>query len=230
MIILPTKGRPDNLVRFIGAYQKTYAILPVYVVLDASDSFRYDGITFPENWKRVTAPPGTPIGNIFNLVFEACPNEAYYGIMADDVIPETPHWDTLLRQACQPNKIAWGMDGIQNEAIPVHPFIGGELVRELGFLAAPGIRHWFVDNAWKSIAVALDAEMYLPDVKTSHHHYVNGKARLDRTYEEQPDHRADELAYLNFMKYQFDPIINTIKQGRIALDVTSPNPRILSGT
>lgn len=203
MIILPTKSRPESLKRFIQAYKDTCGTLPVWVILDASDAYRYAAIELPNNWKRLSVPAETPLGGIFAKIFEKYPDEPYYAMVADDVVPGTSGWDVMMADLCQPDKIVWGADGIQNEKLPVHPFIGGDLVRKLGWWSAPGLKHWFVDNVWKNVADALDCGVYLPQVKMTHHHYVNGMALMDRTYRDQPNHAADERAYSKFMNESF---------------------------
>lgn len=211
MIILPSKGRPLNLQRFIRVYKETAASLPIWVILDASDAYRYDDIDLPSHWKRLTAPAGMPIGGIFNLIFSKYPNEPYYGMVADDVVPETSGWDVIMAELCQPDKIVWGCDSIQNEKLPVHPFIGGDLVRKLGWWSAPGLKHWFVDNAWKNIADALECGIYLPQVKMTHLHHINGRAQIDRTYREQPTHAVDEQAYFKFINEDYVATIERVK-------------------
>lgn len=210
MIVLPTKNRPDNLRRFINAYMKTGATLPIHVIFDADDAGRYDSVATPKSWKRVSAPAGTPIGAIFNRIFKKYPNEPFYAMVADDVVPETDKWDVILRDACLPDKISWGWDGIQNEMLPVHPFIGGDLVRKLGWWAPPDLNHWFVDNAWKAIADGANCAIYLPDVKMTHHHFSNGKAQIDRTYEQQPNHQHDADRFIEFMKNDFPKVMERI--------------------
>ena len=212
MIVLPSKGRPDLLMRFIKAYAVTGAILPVYLVLDEADASRYDHVILPENWKRCTSPEGTPLGGIFNMIFSAFPNEEYYAMVADDLLPETPFWDVALKESCLPDKIAWGNDGIQNEKLPTHPFIGGDLVRKMGWWSPPHIQHWFVDNAWKSIADALNCGVYLDQVKMNHCHPANGKRERDRTDDGQPSHFADQGAYTEFMANDFPKMIERIKK------------------
>jgi len=207
LIILPTKGRPHSLERFIKAYNDTGGTLPIWVVLDANDAHRYNDIETPSHWRRISVSAGTSLGGIFDKIFKKYPDESYYGMVADDVFPETKGWDVTMSTLCQPDKIVWGWDGIQNERLPVHPFIGGNLVRKLGWWAAPGLKHWFVDNVWKNIADSLGCGVYLPDVKMTHLHYVNGGAPVDRTYREQPDHGADERAYFQFMKEEFPLIV-----------------------
>lgn len=211
MIVLPTKGRPESLRRFIKAYNATAAILPIHIIFDAADAHSYNHIETPPHWKRVSAPAGTPIGEIFGLIFKKYPDEPYYGMVADDVLPETSGWDVIMSELCKPDKIVWGDDDIHGEKLPVHPFIGGELVRKLGWWAAPGLKHWFVDNVWKSLADALECGLYLPQVKMTHLHPVNGRAPMDRTYKEQPNHKEDELSYVRFMENGFQTSVDRVK-------------------
>lgn len=210
MIILPTKGRPDNLRRFIRAYNETSATLPIHVIFDAADAHVYNAIETPSHWKRVSAPAGTPLGGIFDLVFEKYSNEPYYGMIADDVLPETSGWDVIMADLCQPDKIVWGCDEIQNKSLPVHPFIGGELLRKLGWWSAPGLKHWYVDNVWKHIADVFNCGIYLPEVKMTHLHYVNGRSSMDRTYRQQPPHGEDAVTYHKFMQREFPLLLKRL--------------------
>lgn len=211
MLILPTKGRPQNLKRFVRSYLDTAATLSINVIFDAADAYRYDDIQTPSHWKRISAPAGTRIGEIFNLIFKKYPDEDYYGMVADDIVPQTHLWDIVLRDSCLPDKIAWACDGLQNENLPVHPFIGGELVRKLGWWACPGLKHWYVDNVWKNLANALNCGVYLPNIKMTHLHPANGSAPYDRTYNEQPSHTADEICYINFLQNDFQQTVDRVK-------------------
>lgn len=212
MIILPTLHRPDNLRRFLKIYKDTGATMPVVVVTEGSDACFFPLEECPRHFWMFTVDDGTRIGDIFNHAFKTFPNEAFYGIIADDVTPETSRWDLLLREACLPDKIAWGFDGGHDETLPRHPFIGGDLVRKLGFLSCPGVKHWYVDNAWKDIAEALDCGVYLPEVRMIHRHPTTGLAQFDRTYKEQPDPRADEATYRRWKEQEFPALMEKLKK------------------
>lgn len=211
MIILPTIYRPESLRRFVKAYETTGATLPVFVVLDKDNVSHYSEIELPKFFTRCSAHPGTRIGDIFNKIYNAFPNESFYGVMADDVVPETYRWDILLKEACLPDRIAWGFDGGHDETLPRHPFIGGDLVRKMGFLSAPGVKHWYVDNAWKDIAEGLNCGAYRPEIRMVHRHYTNGLAQKDRTYTEQPNPRVDEFAYNMWKEQELPDLLRRLK-------------------
>jgi hypothetical protein len=211
MIILPTLRRPHLLQKFIHAYKQTQAILPVHVILDASDAAGYDAVKLPSHWQRVTVPPGKRLGGIYKLVYETFPMEPFYAMIGDDVLPETMHWDVALQENCLPDKIAWGWDGIQNEKLPTHPFIGGDLVRRLGWFAAPGMQQYFVDNVWKHLADALNCGAYLPQVRMRHCHHLSGDRPIDRTDEEAPSMGNDQNAYTKFMHNDFPALIERVR-------------------
>lgn len=215
MIILPTIYRPESLKKFTRAYHNTGASLPVLVVFENSNLCNYDIRDLPETFTCFVVSDGTRIGDIFNEVLKVLPDEDFYGIIADDVTPDTYRWDILLREACMPDKIVWGYDGGLDETLPRHPFIGGDLARRLGFLACPGLKHWFVDNAWRDIATGLGCGEYRPEIRMVHRHYTTGTAQRDRTYLNQPDPRADEITYHMWLEQDFPALVNRMrpKQG-----------------
>jgi hypothetical protein len=59
---------------------------------------------------------------------------------------------------------------------------GGELLRALGWWAPPGLRHAYIDDAWETIARALDNWRHVPQVLVEHMHPGVGKAPDDATY------------------------------------------------
>ncbi|HEX3747593.1 MAG TPA: hypothetical protein VHW09_26845 [Bryobacteraceae bacterium] len=197
MLLLPTMGRPEKARRFIEAYRATGGTLPCWIVLDGADAHRYDGLELPGRWRRIVVAAGTKPGEILNQLFAEHPNDPYYAATADDVVPETPGWDVKLRDACLPDKVAWGYDGIEN--MGSHPFIGGDLLRKLGWWVAPGLKRSCIDGVWNIIAAKLGRGVYLPDVRTIHHHHTNQKAAFDATYAARADSPDDVAVFRAFL-------------------------------
>ena len=208
MILLPTKGRPHLLNRFFECCVETGVTEKILLIFDGEeDRATYDGIY---NAEELIAPKGTPLGSCFNLAYEKYPNEPYYGLVSDDCTPETPKWDVKLKEACLPNLIAWPAEGIHNEKLPGFVFIGGDLVRKMGFICPPTIKHWFTDNLWNAIQLKCGIGVYLPHVMLRHRHFINGLAPEDDTYKNQPDHEADGKAYAAFLKDEFAALVERI--------------------
>lgn len=198
MILIPTRGRPLNLQRLATHYAITGATEPVCVLLDEDDAPNYEGVERRPGWEFRVHGPRTHITEITNRGFAMYPDEESYGVLADDVIPRTFHWDQVLKAAAGRDGIAWGNDLLQGERLPTHIFMGGDLARALGWVSCPRVKHWCADNVWLNIGQAMGTARYLPEVILEHAHHINGKAEEDATYREQPDHQGDVIAYKHF--------------------------------
>lgn len=213
MIIMPTMGRPHNLKRFIDAYRKTLATTPVVIVFDQGDKTlpEYAKLDYPDNFIKTDVAAGTRISDLQNMAFYHFHNESFYGLIGDDCVPETEHWDLILQEACGSNKIAWGDDGLQGSKIATHPFIGGDLLRKIGWIAAPGFVRFFTDTIVTDIARGLEVAVYLPNVKTIHYHPFNGTALMDDTYRAAPPLELDMTTYINFRKHQLPSLLERLR-------------------
>lgn len=185
MIVLPSRNRPERLQQFIDGYRATGATAPVYLRIDYDDDYlpAYDAIELPDNWLRVTGERKKFVGAC-NEMLEKFPNEPYYAFMADDIVPRTQGWDAALIEAAGRDRVAWGNDIMQAPKC-THPFIGGDLMRHVGWFAAPGFLHWYIDTTWEWLANKTGRAVYLPTVVTEHVHYEANGALYDRTYHER---------------------------------------------
>lgn len=207
MILLPTRGRPQSLARFINAYNATKATLPVCVIIDQDDYDNYmiHGVVLPSDWPQpVINKKCHDLNAAFNLGFETFPDAHYYGIMADDVTPETQGWDIKLRDACIPHYIAWGEDGIRQAnaldapALCTHPFIGGDLARAWGWIMSPYTNRHCQDIIWRDFSDEMKLGKFLPDVVTLHRHWQSGRGQYDATYAIQPSPKEGDTQYRNY--------------------------------
>lgn len=222
MILLPTRGRPQSLARFINAYRVTGASLPVQVVIDKDDYEHYaiSGLVFPEHWPQpLINPEIRDLNAAFNLGFAAHPEAQFYGIMADDIVPESEGWDVRLLGACLEHHIAWGDDGIRQSnaltgpALCTHPFISGRLARAWGWLLSPYTNRHCQDLIWRDFAEALGVGQFLPEVHTRHYHWQTGQAAFDTTYAIQPSPRIGEEQYKAYKgSEQFQKEVKRVKE------------------
>ena len=195
MWILPSRSRPQNLIRFFEHWKTTGANTPGVVVLDRDDP-ELDGyrkVVIPSAWSLILIEP-IGLGPTFNQVFESWPNNSWYGMLADDVIPRTYEWDKILVEAAGTDGVSYADDGINGEKQVTHCVLGGDFVRSLGWLCLPGLKRVYIDNVITEIARDSGVLRYCGNVSLEHMHFSNQKSPMDKTYE-KPDARMDQAIY-----------------------------------
>jgi hypothetical protein len=202
MILFPTRSRAWALQRFIDNYKVTGATLPVMVIIDTDNTDHYKGVigNLPEGFTIFYNSVIRNLRDAVNLAFQFYPNEDYYGIVADDIVPHTDEWDVKLAEACKPHYIAWPNDGIwgkqnHNPELPTHPFIGGDLVRALGWIISPYTQRHCADFVWRDLADELGIGKPMSDIFLQHVHWQTSQAPFDSTYALQPSAQKDHDSY-----------------------------------
>lgn len=122
------------------------------------------------------------------------------GFMGDDHRPRTVGWDKEYLDALRElgTGIVYGNDLYQGEKLPTQCAMSADIVRALGHMCPPGLRHMYVDNYWYDLGVDADCLVYLPDAVVEHLHPVAGKGEWDEGYRRVNDQQvydADALAY-----------------------------------
>lgn len=182
---LPTRGRPHNLKRFIEAYIITKGSSKVYVRLDNDDPKldEYLALEYPSTFE-VVAGPREGLKAAMEEMFCKYPNEDWYGLGADDIVPRSDYWDILLAEEAGLRKIAHPDDlgKKKKKHLPTHPVCGGDLVRAVGWFGHPATKHFFLDDSWQYIGEGLNCIVLREDIIVEHVHHSMGKAPLDETY------------------------------------------------
>ena len=201
MFVLPSRGRPHNLLRLLDAWEDTRASLPVCLRLDDDDPSlpEYLDIDLPNFW-GLEVGPRVPLSIIYNEAYKRLPEAAWWGLIADDVVPETREWDFLLVEEARSDGMAVPAGGHNNQAgAAPHFVLGGDLVRDIGWLALPGLDRIYIDTVWMMIAKRKGVFRRMPDVMLRHHHFSNGKAPFDDTYRKH--HKPeDRRVYKTFVQ------------------------------
>lgn len=162
------------------------------VVLDDDDQAAYHGLDWPEHWHiRIGKRVGQ--ADLYNRVFEEFPKLGWYGILADDVVPRTDGWDRALIEIAGTDGLAAPSGGHEDTDIVPHFCLGGDLVREMGWLCLPGLDRIFVDTTWNDIARHKGVFREVPEVMLEHMHFSNGKAPMDETYRKHNKARDREI-------------------------------------
>ena len=120
-------------------------------------------------------------GEALRSYFEEFPHEDFYGFVGDDVVLETPGGIEQLILEAGFAYIAYPNDQINRHKLCTHFCIGGGLVRTVGFLVPPNLRHHYLDNIWMEIGRQTGLLRYRPDVIFRHEHLWKG-AEFDASY------------------------------------------------
>ena len=213
-ILLPTRGRPGNLRRFLEATAMTAVDWHLYLRLDYDDMelTRYDAVLhdFRHYEDKITVVHGNRVrfGPSLNELAARAERDgvSHVGMFGDDVMPITHGWDADLVEALGDDLgVAYGDDGLRDKHapdLPTHYVTQTEVYRRLGYLSPPDIKHLFLDNVARDIGRALGNFVFVP-VEIRHlHPWVEGEHLQDRTYQEggrNPQIRSsDRKAYLRW--------------------------------
>lgn len=189
MWIVSSRNRPRLVERIFSKVQPT---TPGVIAIDDDQVSLYADVRLPSGWKVLPTPRGFYVQK-YNDIFARFPNEPWYGKIDDDMLPETPGWDSILPQAAGAWGFAWADDVLAGRA--VCGAFGGELIRALGFICCPAVKHFYADDGHELVAHDLGVGVYRGDVKVPHLHFSNGSAPRDQTYQDRPNVAADRRAF-----------------------------------
>jgi hypothetical protein len=200
IVLVPTRGRPDNLWQLWLAFTETCAASTLLVACVDDDDPELDAYRKVHAAACEQAPAGDGDARFLLLIgprlrlggtlnryapywATLAPN---VGFMGDDHRPRTVGWDRQYIDALAQlgTGIVYGNDLIQGEALPTQAAMTSDIILATGHMLPPGLVHLWVDNAWLELGRALGAIAYLPDVIVEHCHPIASKAAWDAGYAE----------------------------------------------
>jgi hypothetical protein len=190
-ILLPTRKRPDSIVRFLTFLSEATENpdnVEVVIRYDHDDFVTINNLSlFSTLWKNIRFIQGVKpeySGSLWNECFYASTGEIVF-VAGDDIVFRTRGWDTIIANeyAKYPDGILiiHGQDTIYGDALGTHPFVHRNWVNTLGRLAQDGYIYWW--DVWiDHCSRAINRRVFLPSVITEHLHFTNNKSEMDETY------------------------------------------------
>jgi hypothetical protein len=189
VVVVPTRGRPAAAAALAGAFAATRTADTVLLLaVDESDAYlgTYRAVVdkLAEPWLRLTMNPSASMVEALNLavagVLGGVDQPIAVGFCGDDHRFRSSSWDSAYLDALAACPgIAYGDDLVQGEALPTQCAMSTSVVRALGHMAPPVLRHLYLDNYWLTLGRAADCLTYLPEVVVEHVHPVTGKVPWD---------------------------------------------------
>jgi hypothetical protein len=205
--------------RLFEAINATADFTELIFAIDADDVAEYGDLMHAtagvNNVKIVIAARMGMNGTLNHWANWMAPDYDYICFMGDDHLPITAGWDTKLCEAIGKEAgIAYGNDLLQGENLPTAVVMSSRIIRCLGFMSPPALKHLFLDNFWLAMGKALGNANYCPDVILEHLHYINGKAAHDERYAAVNNaemHNADEAIFAEYMANDFANDVENVK-------------------
>lgn len=201
-VIIPSRGRPQNIRRWLKAVEETRAHVDLWIGVDDDDP-NLDEYQAIEGINLVIGPRQR-FGPTLNRIALAIADSYKYIMWAgDDHKPVTPGWDVEYRKVLKqkPVSIVYGNDLVMGPEIPTQMAMTSTIVRALGYAVPEGFVHLYIDNYFLELGRAVDMITYLPEVIVQHLHPVAGFASEDQTYKEanSPENWTNDR--IRFEKY-----------------------------
>lgn len=226
MILLPTLNRIVKLKAFMKSAVAAETTTPGLVLIDRQDFLdkqkeytQLEAEYFPRDWKiKITDARGmgAKVREVWPLVREC----AVVGILNDDHVIVTKHWDTKLigqlngknfiscnDNYCAPFRAAgatiWSMPLLECVGWPMFP---------------PQIEHLGVDDCWELLGRATGCWTVDMAVTIEHHHVLTGSQNDDThkmTYgsaqwEGSPQHKDTQARLALFMELEFKKAVEKV--------------------
>lgn len=196
LLIVPSRGRPTSVTRFISSIIETSGDNPPHVLfaVDSDDEKLDDYVEAFKNtpvWVSMTVKPRVRLAASWNdAAVSAASSFDILGFFGDDNVFRTNGWRDRIESAIQPGGIVYGNDTVHGANLPTAAFLDSKIVSTLGRMTAPGMVHLYLDNVWQAWGRGTGKFIYLDDVIIEHVHPIKGAAPWDETYAEA---NSDEM-------------------------------------
>lgn len=190
LVIVPSRGRPQNVAALWEAFRDTTGPeASMIVAVDDDDPALEDYHSLPSHPPLCVGPRQRLGGTLNEYATEYADLFDAICFFGDDHRPRTSGW--AVRFLAELDRLGTGMvygnDLIQGENLPTAIAMTSDIITALGYMVPGGLVHLYVDNAWLALGQAIGCITYLPDVVIEHCHPIAQKAEWDAGYAEVND-------------------------------------------
>ena len=196
LIIMPTRGRRAAALEAMASVIRTADNPEQVRIITCQDNDDPERFTIDGPMLRTLMGPRQTMIGWLNEAWKhnASGNWDWVAWLGDDVRYRTRGWDTIV--ASHDQLLVYGMDGYQDEKLATHPFIRIGLPRWLGYLVPEAMKHFFPDNFYHDLTMAIGSIRYDNRILTQHLHPDAGLGKTDKCYDEsRPYMTEDAVAY-----------------------------------
>lgn len=193
LVIVPTRGRPDNARRALEAWDATdaWSHAELMLAVDADDpqihAYHAVGAERADGGQvsLFEMPRWEPMVAKLNEAARATTAGFWaLGFAGDDHLPRTVGWAKSYLDALREMEtgVVYGNDLLQGERIPTQWAMTADIVAALGRMVPANVEHLNSDSSVYDLGHAAGCIRYLSDVVIEHVHPAVGKAPEDTQY------------------------------------------------
>lgn len=220
-VLVPSRGRPASIERLVKACADTCtADTRLHFAFDDDDLALRANIAAAAGHRYTVGPRDGLAGWTNQLAARHVKRGDAVALasIGDDMLPVTPGWDRMLLDALPAGGGFAYPDDQRRDDIPEAVVITTAIVAELGWMCAPGLHHWFIDNVWADLGRAAGCLAYCPDVLVRHlHPNVCPDTRPDGTYHDAAQRFDSDLAaYQRWRLFRMPRDVAAVRRVRAA--------------
>ena len=189
LVIVPSRGRPAGIARLLDSVHETSrAKTHLHVAVDEDDEKlpQYEAVMKKAGGEHdvlETGPRKGLCGTTNDVAVRRADEYPCLASFGDDMVPRTPGWDRALIRGIGDmggTGIAYPFDGVR-EDIPEAVVMSSDIVRALGWMCEPSLKHWYPDNVWADLGRGAGCLRHLRAVAVDHLNVVVTQAKADET-------------------------------------------------
>lgn len=225
-LIVPSRGRPQNIKRLVKGLIETQADVDLYVGVDKNDPMQNDylmmqvALGYPKLIINFSLSERDRFGSTLNRLTNNAIEKDRYKYLAwcgDDHLPISKGWDKRYKEELDKGAgIVYGNDLVMGETIATQLAFTPDIPKALGYAVPTSFVHLFIDNYFMKLGEKIGGSVYIPDVIFQHLHPIAG-AKSDKTYEEancDANWKNDRAAFDDYMANQLNRDVEKINEYR----------------
>lgn len=218
MWLLPTLNRPEKLRQFCRAARLTGTRTPGLLLVDKSDYLANERTyldleehDLPDGWK-IHITDSVSMGDKIRERWDFYSDAKWVGILNDDHVPRTARWDArLIEQLTGRNFMSCNDRWCAPTKAAGATVWSGDLIRAVGYLFPPNLRHLYIDDLWELIGRKAGCWNIDMSVIVEHRHVLKG-AESDSTHELVYNQELWEKDRLIFQKWLNEEAAATLER------------------
>lgn len=228
LVIVPTRGRPQNIVRLEKALAETDTLNAHVLYAVDPDDPELEGYLDLDLSRIFVLKERLRLGRTLNFLARRYADQYdVIGFMGDDHVPRTTGWEDRILEVFTmmwgaerhggppvPPPVVYGNDLLQGQALPTAVFMDARIIRALTYMVPAEIVHLYADNFWKSLGEELGSLVYLPDVVIEHIHPAAGKVAMDAGYQEVNSRERDSMDRHAWERYRDESLSKAVERIR----------------